>query len=119
VDRDIICPCDYRDPDIQEFGCCYCALFVRQDVYARETPIMPIPERRPLAKQARSYAIPAETPTDQPVDTAGAVPATNQLTLWYCKQCGYVCFREDPPYLCPICKAKKELFAPLAIMVRG
>jgi ferredoxin-thioredoxin reductase catalytic chain len=88
-------------------------------VYARETPIMPIPERRPLAKQARSYAIPAETPTDQPVDTAGAVPATNQLTLWYCKQCGYVCFREDPPYLCPICKAKKELFAPLAIMVRG
>jgi len=119
ADRDIICPCDYRDPDIQEFGYCYCALFVRQDVYARETPITPIPERRPSAKQARSYAIAAEAPADQPVDTAVAVPATNQLTLWYCKQCGYVCFREDPPYLCPICKAKKELFAPLAIMVRG
>ena len=31
--------------------------------------------------------------------------------LWYCKQCGYVVFREDPPYVCPICKAKKEMFA--------
>ena len=26
VDRDIICPCDYRDPDVAEFGACYCAL---------------------------------------------------------------------------------------------
>ncbi|WP_455364674.1 rubredoxin-like domain-containing protein, partial [[Eubacterium] cellulosolvens] len=30
---------------------------------------------------------------------------------WYCKQCGYVAFREEPPYLCPICKAKREMFA--------
>ena len=33
--------------------------------------------------------------------------------LWYCKQCGYVVFRDDPPYVCPICKAKKEMFAEL------
>ena len=25
-DLDIICPCDYRDPDLNEFGSCYCAL---------------------------------------------------------------------------------------------
>ena len=31
--------------------------------------------------------------------------------LWYCKQCGYVVYREDPPYVCPICKAKREMFA--------
>jgi rubrerythrin len=30
--------------------------------------------------------------------------------LWYCRQCGYVCYREDPPYICPICKAKREMF---------
>ena len=30
---------------------------------------------------------------------------------WYCKQCGYICYREEPPYLCPICKANRELFA--------
>ena len=33
-----------------------------------------------------------------------------KLRLWYCKQCGYVAFREDPPYICPICKAKREMF---------
>lgn len=38
VDRDIICPCDYRNPDVQEFGACYCALFVRQDVYEGKPP---------------------------------------------------------------------------------
>ncbi|HNU62506.1 MAG TPA: ferredoxin-thioredoxin reductase catalytic domain-containing protein, partial [Methanofastidiosum sp.] len=24
-DLDIICPCDYRDPDLNEHGACYCA----------------------------------------------------------------------------------------------
>ncbi len=22
-DQDVICPCDYRDEDLEEFGCCY------------------------------------------------------------------------------------------------
>ncbi|MFX1362838.1 MAG: ferredoxin-thioredoxin reductase catalytic domain-containing protein, partial [Promethearchaeota archaeon] len=30
LDRDIICPCDYRDPDVEEFGVCYCSLFVNK-----------------------------------------------------------------------------------------
>ncbi|XHH07518.1 MAG: rubredoxin-like domain-containing protein [Candidatus Bathyarchaeia archaeon] len=30
--------------------------------------------------------------------------------LWYCKQCGYVTYREKPPQVCPICKAKTEMF---------
>ena len=33
------------------------------------------------------------------------------LRLFYCKQCGYVVFREEPPYVCPICRAKWEMFA--------
>jgi len=28
ADRDIICPCDYREPDVAEYGACYCALYV-------------------------------------------------------------------------------------------
>jgi ferredoxin-thioredoxin reductase catalytic subunit len=24
LDRDIICPCDYRDPDVAQYGACYC-----------------------------------------------------------------------------------------------
>ena len=33
-DLDIICPCDYRDPDLSEYGACYCALYVSDEVLA-------------------------------------------------------------------------------------
>lgn len=28
-DRSIICPCDYRKEDVEEYGTCYCGLFVK------------------------------------------------------------------------------------------
>ena len=31
-DLDIICPCDYRDPDLNEYGACYCALYVSEAI---------------------------------------------------------------------------------------
>jgi len=43
-DRDIICPCDYCKPDVEEFGQCYCALFVSSDDPDRE--YSSIPDRR-------------------------------------------------------------------------
>ena len=118
-DRDIICPCDYRDPDVKEFGSCYCALYVRKDVIEEKTPLVPIPERRPLEKQARAYGSPLEADTERfPKKTATAKEHPKvENKLWYCKQCGYVCLREDPPYICPICKAKRELFAEIAINI--
>jgi ferredoxin-thioredoxin reductase catalytic chain len=30
--------------------------------------------------------------------------------VWRCKVCGYLCARDEPPDLCPICKVKKERF---------
>jgi len=107
-DRDIICPCDYRDPDIEEHGFCYCALYVRKDVHDGKKPIKPIPERRPQEKQMRAYKDSPETPKKVKEPNKTAAP---KMKLYYCKQCGYVCFREEPPYICPICKAKKEMFA--------
>ena len=114
-DRDIICPCDYRDPDVAEFGACYCRLYVNNKVY--QTKDLPtVPERRPLEKQAISFAAasrPTETKStasEGPKPEAKPMGETKQK-LWYCKQCGYVVFRDDPPYICPICKAKKEMFA--------
>jgi len=118
LDRDIVCPCDYRDPDVLEYGCCYCALFVRKDLFEGKNPIEPIPERRPLEKQARAYGEDAETPPEkktEPSATVAKAPSEIKLKLWYCKQCGYVVFREDPPYVCPICKAKREMFAEIKI----
>ncbi len=120
-DRDIVCPCDYRDPDVEEFGCCYCALYVRKDVFEGKTTIGPIPERRPIEKQLRAYATSAEAPAQKPIETIAApLQASREnpvitLKLWHCKQCGYVCYREDPPYICPICKAKREMFTEITI----
>ena len=46
-DADIICPCVYRDPDIEEFGACYCALYVSKEIKDGIKQAEPIPERRP------------------------------------------------------------------------
>jgi rubrerythrin len=32
------------------------------------------------------------------------------LPVWRCKVCGYLCAREQPPGICPVCKAKKDRF---------
>ena len=123
LDRDIVCPCDYRDPDVAEYGTCYCAFYMRKDLYEGKTPILPIPERRPAEKQTRAYAVTAPTaPTatgETSVMKSAAQPAAVTKKLWYCKQCGYVVFREDPPYVCPICKAKREMFAEIEISAVG
>lgn len=119
LDRDIICPCDYRDPDVAEFGACYCGLYVRKDVYEGKTEVQPVPERRPMEKQVRSYDVgkePAEKKEGVTVLSAKE-PVAIKKKMWYCRQCGYVVFREDPPYVCPICKAKREMFAELVIGV--
>ena len=46
-DRDIICPCDYREPDVAEYGTCYCNLYVSAEWNAEDRPEESIPERRP------------------------------------------------------------------------
>jgi ferredoxin-thioredoxin reductase catalytic subunit len=118
-DRDIICPCHYRDPDVAEFGACYCALYVRKDIFEGKTPLQPVPERRPIEKQVRAYGTTAEAAAEKPTETTAVVAAgetsETKLKIWYCRQCGYMVFREDPPYVCPICKAKREMFAELKI----
>ncbi len=50
-DSDIICPCDYRDPDLSEFGTCYCALYVSQEIKDGKKESESIPERRPSRKE--------------------------------------------------------------------
>lgn len=44
ADRDIVCPCQYAQPDIQEFGQCYCGLFLSGE--KRSSAVVSIPERR-------------------------------------------------------------------------
>jgi len=49
-DRDIICPCVYRAADVEEFGSCYCNLYVSSDWNEGKIPKSYIPERRPADK---------------------------------------------------------------------
>lgn len=50
ADRDIICPCAYREPDVAEFGSCYCNLYVSEAWNQGEISEEYIPERRPPEK---------------------------------------------------------------------
>jgi ferredoxin-thioredoxin reductase catalytic subunit/rubredoxin len=99
-DLDIICPCDYRDADLNEFDACYCALYVSNRVISGEVKTHSIPERRP--------AVTVREKNQQKKETAGF--AGLPLPVWRCKVCGYLCAREFPPEVCPVCKAKKERF---------
>jgi ferredoxin-thioredoxin reductase catalytic subunit len=125
LDRDIICPCDYRDPDVAQYGACYCRLYVNKAVFESQN-LPEVPERRPSEKIARAYDLPSAEPKTTPPQTQGApeqpqpqapVKPAVKKKLWYCKQCGYVVYREDPPYVCPICKAKRELFGEIEVNV--
>jgi ferredoxin-thioredoxin reductase catalytic chain len=49
-DKDIFCPCEYREPDVKEYGSCYCNLYVTQDWNDEKIPHDYVPERRPAEK---------------------------------------------------------------------
>jgi len=49
-DRDIICPCAYRNPDVEEYGSCYCNLYVSSEWNDDKIPHSYVPERRPAGK---------------------------------------------------------------------
>ena len=100
-DRDIVCPCDYRDADLLDWGSCYCGLYVSSEIRQGEKALAPVPERRP----PKTLRTPSQ-PLGLPRGLEGTVP------VWRCRVCGYLCARERPPAVCPICKATADRFEP-------
>jgi ferredoxin-thioredoxin reductase catalytic subunit len=49
-DKDIVCPCVYREPDVEEFGACFCGLYVSKDWNEGKIERQVVPERRPPDK---------------------------------------------------------------------
>lgn len=49
-DQDIICPCVYREPDVKEYGSCYCNLYVTREWNEGKIERTYVPERRPPEK---------------------------------------------------------------------
>lgn len=50
ADKDIICPCVYREEDIKEYGACFCALYVSKEYNEGTIEKEVVPERRPPEK---------------------------------------------------------------------
>ncbi len=100
-DLDIICPCDYRDPDLDDYGACYCGLYVDKEILSGNKRLSPVPERRFMGqknlqeKEIKKYM-------DKVLNL--------EYPVWRCKVCGYLCAREKPPEICPVCKAGRERF---------
>lgn len=46
-DRDIFCPCVYREEDVRKYGSCYCNLYVSKEWNEGKIPHVHVPERRP------------------------------------------------------------------------
>jgi len=101
ADLDVVCPCDYRDADLNEFGSCFCALYVAQEIVDGKKQAASIPERRPPSGERRSSKAEA---------AMGTFSGKLAHPVWRCKVCGYLCAREEPPGVCPVCKAKKDRF---------
>jgi ferredoxin-thioredoxin reductase catalytic chain len=47
ADEDVICPCRYARPDIDEYGHCFCALYQSPAFHAGGAEPKAIPERSP------------------------------------------------------------------------
>ncbi len=50
LDKDILCPCEYRAADVEEYGSCYCNLYVSKAWNEDVVPHVHVPERRPVEK---------------------------------------------------------------------
>jgi len=55
-----------------------------------------VPERRQVKEEAE--------------EKKAAGGTAGEITVWRCKVCGYLCAREGPPEVCPICKAQRDRF---------
>jgi ferredoxin-thioredoxin reductase catalytic chain len=113
-DLDIICPCDYRDADLSEFGACYCGLYVNKSISEGKQTLRPIPERRktieisptPKATGGKGEQM---TNDDSKIETQNS-KLGKALPIWRCTVCGYLCARTESPEICPICGAAHDRF---------
>jgi len=106
-DLDIICPCDYRDTDLGDYGACYCALYVSESIARGEDLAEPVPERRDVSKAFSQESVDNEE-SEHDEEFVGF--SSSGLPIWRCKVCGYLCARPKPPLKCPICKADRDRF---------
>ena len=109
-DLDIVCPCDYRDADLTDFGACYCALYVSKAVLAGKQELSSVPERRLPPEERKSLEMKKKEEKLSLEKDISWEAFRLSLPVWRCTVCGYLCARDAPPEVCPICKVGKERF---------
>jgi len=102
-DLDLICPCDYRDTDLEDYGACFCALYVTPDVIEGKKTLSSIPDRRLKELETKKSE---EKLEGSVAETFGKL----KYPIYRCKVCGYLCSREKPPVKCPICLVSADRF---------
>jgi len=100
-DKDIICPCDYRDDDLVKYGSCYCSLYVDDDILQGKKEVRAIPDRR---------ATKTSEPMGEKTVTIGESITGIKTNVWRCPVCGYLCAKDQPPPKCPICGVSRDRF---------
>jgi rubrerythrin len=65
-----------------------------------EKKIGSIPERSPPPEKRKIHKAKSRSVT----------PLKFSQPVWRCKVCGYLCAREQPLEVCPVCKAQKDRF---------
>ncbi len=104
-DLDIICPCNYRDADLTDYGACYCGLYVNKPIFEGRQALRPIPERRPNKETRQNM-----NEANSKIEIRNSKFTGNSLPVWRCTVCGYLCAREDAPEICPICGVAHDRF---------
>ena len=72
-------------------------------VLENKATVESIPERRPENE---------ETAVEEAGEHKENAPERAGVKVWRCRVCGYLCARDKPPELCPICKVTRDRFEP-------
>ncbi|MDR1722132.1 MAG: ferredoxin:glutaredoxin reductase, partial [Methanobrevibacter sp.] len=107
---------NYRDDDLNDYGACFCALYVSEEVIKGEKKLSSIPDRRRAALKAKREKEEKEKNKEQDSSTIqdpGQLFGKLKVPIYRCLVCGYLCGRENPPGKCPICKASSDRFEQL------
>lgn len=85
----------HLNPDVE-----FSALYVSDKALKGQATLSQIPERRPPKEEREKLKRQAIAETVSRLS----------LPIWRCRVCGYLCAREHPPEICPICKARQDRF---------
>lgn len=87
-----------------------------QDVVKGEKSAISIPERRPpkelrdRMREEQKQGTGAEGVPAIARAPGQGIRISLSYPVWRCKVCGYLCARDEPPDICPICKVTKDRF---------